>query len=203
MAMSRIAPIPWDELPHAERQRLIDGQASGATTDVLPGRITAYAYHEAVPDDGDRHPNYPTHLLGGRLLEFLRIRSAQLGGCGPCMRSRKAGGVTDEDAACLASPALIEGVTEREKLALEFLDRLSADHWGIDDDMYRRLAGHFTTAEIIELGTTCGGMIGIHRFMHTLDILGDAPPVIDYDPAQIGKTWAEMHGDESQAEAAE
>ena len=66
--MSRIAPIPWDELPHAERQRLIDGQASGATTDVLPGRITAYAYHEAVPDDGDRHPNYPTHLLGGRLL---------------------------------------------------------------------------------------------------------------------------------------
>lgn len=193
--MPRIAPIPWEELPAAERQRMEQGRASGAITDFLPGRITAYAHHDAAPDDGDRHPNYPQHLLGGRLLEFLRIRSAQLGGCAPCMASRKAGGVTDDDAACLANPAMIDGVTEREKLALEFLDRLATNHWAIDDDVYRRLAEHFTTAEIIELGTTCGGMIGMHRFMHTLDLHGDAPPVIGYDPAQIGKTWSELHVD--------
>ena len=36
-------------------------------------------------------------------------------------------------------------------------------------------------------------MIGTHRFIHTLDPYGDSPPVISYDPAQVGVTWSELH----------
>lgn len=201
--MPRIAPIPWDELTDAQRQYMEAGERSGAFTDLMPVRILAYADHDEPPQDGDRHPNFPRHLLGGRLLELLRIRSAQLGGCAPCSASRKAGGITDEDAACLIDPGANAGLDARERLALQFLELLANDHHRIGDDLYRRLAEHFTTAEIVELGTTCGGMIGMHRFMHTLDIFGDAPPVIGYDPAQIGSTWAELHSQSSEAEAAE
>jgi alkylhydroperoxidase family enzyme len=201
--MPRIAPIPWDELTDAQRQYMEVGERSGAFTDLMPVRILAYADHDEPPQDGDRHPNFPRHLLGGRLLELLRIRSAQLGGCAPCSASRKAGGITDEDAACLIDPSANAGLDARERLALEFLELLASDHHRIGDDLYRRLAAHFTTSEIVELGTTCGGMIGMHRFMHTLDIFGDAPPVIGYDPAQIGRTWAELPSQSSEAEAAE
>lgn len=201
--MPRIAPIPWEDLNEAQRQYMEAGERSGAFTDLMPVRILAYADHDEPPADGDRHPNFPRHLLGGRLLELLRIRSAQLGGCAPCSASRKAGGITDEDAACLINPGAGAGLEMRERLALEFLERLAGDHHSIGDDLYRRLAEQFTTAEIVELGTTCGGMIGMHRFMHTLDIFGDAPPAIDYDPAQIGKTWVELHSASDQAEAAQ
>lgn len=201
--MPRIAPIPWDDLSDAQRQYMEAGERSGAFTDIMPVRILAYADHDAPPSDDDRHPNFPNNLLGGKLLELLRIRSAQLGGCAPCSNSRKADGVTDELAACLVDPANNPAFLPRERLALEFLDLLATDHHRIGDDMFTRLAQYFTTAEIIELGTTCGGMIGMHRFMHTLDIFGDAPPVIDYDPAQIGKTWDELLGASTQAEAAE
>lgn len=190
--MPRIEPIPWEDLKPKQRETMQAGLESGAFTDLLPVRIMAYAEHDTAPDDGDRHPNYPRHLLGAKLLEMLRIRSAQLGGCAPCGASRKVEGVTDEVLVCMANPALAGGLTDRERLALEYVERFANDHHSIDDDMYRRLAEHFTTAEIVELGMTCATTVGMHRFMHTLDVLGDANPAIRYDPAQVGVSWAQQ-----------
>jgi alkylhydroperoxidase family enzyme len=190
--MPRIEPIPWDALEAKQRAAMQAGLESGAYRIALPLQIFAYADHDRVPDDGDRHPNFPRHLLSGTLLELLRIRSAQLGGCEPCMASRKVQGATEEVVACLA-PSLRDDLSDRERLALEFLDLLAADHHRIGDDLYRRMAAHFTTAEIVELGTTCGHMIGTHRFLHTLDVFGDGDPVIAYAPEQVGSTWATLH----------
>jgi len=103
--MPRIAPIPWEDLSPAQREYMEAGERSGAFTYLMPVRILAYADHDEPPEDGDRHPNFPNHLLGGRLLEMLRIRSAQLGGCAPCSASRKAGGLTDDDAIRRPFPA--------------------------------------------------------------------------------------------------
>lgn len=192
--MPRIEPIPWQALKPTQRKWMEDGLKSGGFTDPLPLQIMAYADHDAAPDDGDRHPNFPRHLLGGKLLELLRIRSAQLGGCEPCMASRKVAGATEEVVACLINPALAGALSPRERTALEYLELLATDHFKIDDVMYRRLAEHFTIAEIVELGLTCSHMIGTHRFMHTLNVYGDTDPAIAYDPAQVGKTWVEVHG---------
>jgi alkylhydroperoxidase family enzyme len=183
--MPRIEPIPWDKLPAKQREMIEAGVKSGAFTDPMPVQILAYADHDAAPDDGDRHPNFPRHLLGAKLMELLRIRSAQLGGCEPCSASRKVEG-SAEAAVCLTNPALRGDLTERERLALEFLELLANDHHSIGDDQFRRLSEHFTTAEIVELGLSCASMMGTHRFMHTLNLWGDEPPVIPYDPDQVG-----------------
>ena len=195
--MPRIEPIPWDQLDPKERQSIEDGLARGAYTQPLPLQIFAYAAHEEAPDDGDRHPNFQKHLLGGKLLELIRIRSAQLGGCEPCMASRKVEGATEEAVACLIDPSLRGDLTTRERLALEYIELMATDNHRIDGAVYRRLAEHFTTAEIIELGMTASHMIGTHRFMHTLDVYGDAEPVIGYDPGQVGRTWAQVHESET------
>ena len=196
--MPRIEPMPWDALPDKERARMEHTVAyGGSPADKTATRILAYAIHDHVPDDGDRHFNYPRHLLPGKLLEMLRIRSAQLGGCEPCMNARKVDTVTDEVAACLISPAMRGDLTLREQRALEFLDMLATDHHAINDETYLGLAEVFTTAEIIELGSTCGHMIGTHRFIHTLDPYGDSPPVIPFDPAEVGVAWAERHGSDA------
>jgi alkylhydroperoxidase family enzyme len=191
--MPRIAPIPWEQLTSSQRKWMEEGLASGAFTDPLPLQIMAYADHESAPKDGDRHPNFPRHLLGGKLLELLRIRSAQLGGCEPCMASRKVDGATEEVVACLTDPALAGTLSDREQLALQYLNLLATDHHRIGTELYQRLARHFTVAEIVELGMTCGHMIGTHRFMHTLDIYGADDAVIPFDASEVGVTWAQKH----------
>ena len=150
--MPRIEPIPWEQLTPAQQQWIRDGVESGAYTDTVPLQIMAYADHDEAPDDGDRHPNFPRHLLGGRLLELLRIRSAQLGGCAPCMSSRKVEGATEELVECLPAASDNPDLSVRERLALEYLELLATDHHRIDGPVYARLAEHFTVAEIVELG---------------------------------------------------
>jgi hypothetical protein len=100
------------------------------------------------------------------------------------MQSRKHDSITEEDVACLITPGGAE-LNEQERLAVEFLDLLSADHHAIDDEFYRRLGEHFTSAQIIELGFACAGSMGLHRFIHTLDPYGTAPPVIPYAREQV------------------
>jgi len=196
----RIEPIPWDELPAKARETIQAGMEAKKFSMAMPLQILAYAEHDHVPDDGNRHPYFAQHLLDGKLLELLRIRSAQLGGCEPCQASRKNENVTEEAVVCLTDPALrADLLSTREKLAIEFLDRMCTDHHSIGDDMYRRLGEHFTIAEIIELGTTIAGMMGHHRFMHTLNVFGDSDPVLRYDPRQVGATWAEAHAEDAQA----
>jgi alkylhydroperoxidase family enzyme len=190
----RIEPIPWDELPDQARRTALEGEAAGAFTNRLPLQILAYAHHDPDRVITDGHPNFPGNLLPARMLELLRIRSAQLGGCDPCMSSRKEGTITEDDIACLIDDTRRSDLDERERLALEFCDLLATDHHRIDDEVYRRLAEVFTTAEIIELGQTCGGMIGLHRFLHTLDAFGERTPVLPYRPEEVGRTWSEVHG---------
>jgi alkylhydroperoxidase family enzyme len=191
--MPLIEPLPWEALTLEQRGRFERSiQEGGSPSDKTASRILAYAEHDHIPDDGDRHFNFPRHLLNGRLLELLRIRSAQLGGCEPCMNARKVKEVTEEVVACLA-PSLRDDLTVRERRALQFLELLAKDHHRIDDAIYRGLAEVFTTAEIVELGRTCGHMIGTHRFIHTLDPYSEASPVIRFDPAQVGVSWDEAH----------
>ena len=154
-------------------------------------QIFAYRTQQILMTNAARGAWGQQSLLGGRILELIRIRSAQLGECQPCMQSRKHDSITDEDVACLVAPGSSQ-LTEQERLAVEFLDLLSADHHAIDDEVYRELSGVFTAAQIIELGFTCANAMGLHRFIHTLDVFGDSPPVIAYDPCQVDAAHADI-----------
>lgn len=182
--MPRIEPIPLDAMAPEPRRIIEEGVAAGLYATPVPLQIFAYRTQQILMTNAARSAWGQQSLLGGRILELLRIRSAQLGECQPCMQSRKHDSVTEDDVACLVSPGGPE-LNEQERLAVEFLDLLSADHHAIDDEFYRRLGAHFTAAQIVELGFACANSMGLHRFIHTLDIFGETPPVIAYHPDQV------------------
>jgi alkylhydroperoxidase family enzyme len=174
-----------------EPRRIIEeGVDEGLYATPIPLQIFAYKTQQILMTNAARQVMGKGSLLGGRILELLRIRSAQLGECQPCMQSRKHDSITDEDVACLIAPGGGD-LNEQERLAVEFLDLLSADHHAIDDEFYRRLGEHFTAAQIIELGFACAGSMGLHRFIHTLDVFGQSPPVIPFSPDQVDSALSE------------
>jgi alkylhydroperoxidase family enzyme len=168
-----------------EPRRIIEeGVANGTYATPVPLQIFAYKTSQILMTNAARGAWGQQSLLGGRILELLRIRSAQLGECQPCMQSRKHESITDEDVACLIAPGGSD-LTDQERLAVEFLDLLSADHHAIDDEVYRRLGEVFTAAQIVELGFACANSMGLHRFIHTLDVFGHGAPVIAYRADQV------------------
>jgi alkylhydroperoxidase family enzyme len=186
--MPRLEPIPIDQLADEPRRIIEEGVADGTYATPVPLQIFAYRTAQILQTSMARSAWGRNSLLGGRILELIRIRSAQLGECQPCMQSRKHDSISDEDVACLLSPGHSD-LTDQERLAVEFLDLLSADHHAIDDETYRRLGEVFTAAQIIELGFTCATSMGTHRFIHTLDPFGTAPPVIRFDPDQVDTAY--------------
>ena len=182
--MPRIEPVPMEELGAESRRIIEDGVADGTYATPIPLQIFAYKSAQLLMTNAARSVMGKQSLLGGRIVELIRIRSAQLGECQPCMQSRKHASITDEDVACLLAPGGA-GLTEQERLAIRFLDLLSADHHAIDDDVYRELGTVFTAAQIVELGFTCASTMGLHRFIHTLDVDGTDPPAIAYSPDQV------------------
>jgi alkylhydroperoxidase family enzyme len=183
----RIEPIPLEELAPEPRRIIEEGVADGTYATPIPLQIFAYKTSQILMTHAARTTWGQQSLLGGRILELLRIRSAQLGECQPCMQSRKHESITDEDVACLIAPGASD-LTDQERMAVEFLDLLSADHHAIDDEFYRRLGEVFTTAQIIELGFACANSMGLHRFIHTLDVFGQGEPVIAFRADQIDAT---------------
>src|ERR1700734_4361944 len=183
--MPRIAPIPMDQLTADSRHIVEAGIAPGIYATPVPLQIFAYRSAQLAQVDMARTHLGADTLLGARILELLRIRSAQLGECQPCSQSRKHDSISDEDVACLIAPGHGGDLTEQERLAVEFLDLLSADHHAIDDETYRKLGEHFTSAQIVELGFACANAMGLHRFLHTLDLYGSGDPVIPYSADQV------------------
>ena len=189
--MPRIEPIPLDELAAEPRRIIEEGVADGTYATPVPLQIFAYKTMQIIMTNAARGMMGKQSLLGARIVELIRIRSAQLGECQPCMQSRKHDSITDDDVACLITPGGSQ-LTEQERLAVAFLDLLSADHHAIDDEVYRELGKVFTAAQIVELGFTCAQTMGLHRFIHTLDVFGDSPPVIAYDPSQVDAAHADV-----------
>jgi hypothetical protein len=183
--MPRIEPIPFEEMTPEVRTIIEEGVAAGTYATPVPLQIFAYKTSQIMMVNMARQGYGKGTLLGGRITELLRIRSAQLGECQPCSQSRKHDSISDEDVACLIAPGHGGDLTEQERLAVEFLDLLSADHHAIDDETYRKLGEHFTSAQIVELGFACANAMGLHRFLHTLDLYGTGEPVIPYSPDQV------------------
>ena len=162
--MPIIEPIPMDELSPVSRAVIESGCEEGLYATPIPLQLFAYSTRHLLAMDDTRRLRGSGSLLGGRILELLRIRSAQLGECQPCMQSRKHDSITDEDVACLLD---MDGgnLTEQERLAVKFMDLLSADHHAIDREFYAELAQVFTAAQIIELGLSLRGFDG-HAPVH-------------------------------------
>ena len=185
--MARIEPIPMDELPAESRAMLEDGSATGMYTITSPMQIIAYSTAALTSMHRQYEATFRKGVLEPRLVELLRLHSAQTGACEPCSASRKDDSISEEDVACLLDPNAAR-FNPRERAAIGFFDLLNANHHAIDDNTFRELSEVFTTAEIIEMAYLCSTFLGGHRLMHTLGVFGTAEPVLTYQAGDIDRS---------------
>ena len=79
-------------------------------------------------------------------------------------------GLTEEKISSLAEYMTDPSFTERERIALEFAEKLALDHHSLDDEFFRRLRASFSDAEVVELGMAIGQYIGFGRLLMVLDL---------------------------------
>jgi len=60
--------------------------------------------------------------------------------------------------------------TERERIAIEFAERLATDHASIDDEFFKKMRAQFSDPEILEIGMAAGQYIGFGRLLMVLDL---------------------------------
>jgi alkylhydroperoxidase family enzyme len=191
--MSRIEPVPWDDLPEVVRTHVSEGRARGKVTGDTAHVYAHSPYVALAHCANDNAPRWQG-MIDARLNELMRLRSAQVNGCAPCSQARKEpDSVSEEDVACLIDPAHL-GLPRREELAIRVVDLMATDHHAIDDAMFLELSGEFSTEEIVELLYRAGHMVGAHRFVHVLDVLGESTPVIAYDPEVLRESWERAYG---------
>jgi alkylhydroperoxidase family enzyme len=62
----------------------------------------------------------------------------------------------------------VEGLGDRERLALRFVEQVVLDAGKVDEECYAELNATFTEAEIVELGTLVGVLYGLYYLLGTL-----------------------------------
>lgn len=67
--------------------------------------------------------------------------------------------------------------SDRERLALDFAEKLALKHHEIDDAFFAELKTQFGDAEILELGMMIGQYIGFGRLLKVLDLEPRVCPV--------------------------
>lgn len=117
--------------------------------------------------------------LPQRLLELMRLRIAFHNQCRSCMAIRYNDALNDgvtEDLVCsLEKPMEAENLNERERLAIDYGERLATNHLSIDDAYYDRMRTLFTEPEIVELGIYAAVCIGFGRLAASWDMVEELP----------------------------
>jgi alkylhydroperoxidase family enzyme len=118
-------------------------------------------------------------ILPERMAELMRLRIAFHNQCRSCMAIRyapaTADGVDEALVCSLERPAEADNLTEQEKLAIDYGERLATNHLSIDDAYYDKLKSMFTEAEIVELGVYAAICIGMGRLAATWDMVEELP----------------------------
>ena len=122
---------------------------------------------------------YRRSILPASEREVARMRVAQLNACGACSTFRApsvvAAGVTEDVYEHLDEYRTYGGYTERQRLAIEFAERFVTDHRAIDDELFTRLRGEFTDAEVLDLTLCVAVYLGLGRSLEVLGIDESCP----------------------------
>jgi AhpD family alkylhydroperoxidase len=106
--------------------------------------------------------------------EVARLRVAQLNDCSACSTARAQSmldaGVTDDDYGHLDEWSTWPGYTERQRLAIEYAERFTIDHQGLDDELYDRLHAQFADDEILDLSLCLAIWLGLGRVLAVLQV---------------------------------
>jgi alkylhydroperoxidase family enzyme len=116
---------------------------------------------------------YNKSILPVRVREAARMRIAQLNDCTVCLAFRadkvRAQGL-GEDFYCAVGSPEEDGLSEQERLAVEYAERFATDHTSIDDAFVERLRAAFTDAEVLDLTICLSAFLGLGRTLRVLGI---------------------------------
>jgi AhpD family alkylhydroperoxidase len=117
---------------------------------------------------------YHRSVLPAEEREVARMRVAQLNDCLSCSTARAQSvidaGVTEDAYGHVDEWRTWPEYTERQRLAIEFAERYTIDHQGIDDELFARLHAHFSDAEILDLSLCLGIWLGLGRSLAVLQV---------------------------------
>jgi alkylhydroperoxidase family enzyme len=124
-------------------------------------------------------------------MELVRLRIAFHNQCRSCMAIRYASAVEDgleEGAVCsLEKPYEADDLSEADKLAIEYGERMATNHLSIDDAMYERLRDFYSEPQIVELGLWVAWCVGVGRLAATWAMVEDLPQAFqDTSQGRIG-----------------
>ena len=175
--MTRLSKLPLDDWDPEIRELTNADQAS----ELERGALRIYAH---CPELAKGLVRFKMALNGNRglperLIELVRLQVAFYNQCRSCMAIRyedaKDDGLTEDLVCSLERPAEAKNLTEAEKAAIEFGERMATDHLSIDDAFYDRLRRHFTEAEIVELATNVAFFVGFGRLTATWHMIEELP----------------------------
>ncbi|MDP5069639.1 MAG: carboxymuconolactone decarboxylase family protein [Congregibacter sp.] len=117
--------------------------------------------------------------LPDRLVELVRLRVAFHNQCRSCMAIRytdgRADGVTEDLVCSLDNPPAADDLSDAEKAAIDYGERLATNHLSIDDAVYDKLRQYFSEPEIVELGMTVALFVGFGRLAASFAMTEELP----------------------------
>ena len=189
--MSRIQPLALDQLDPELRAML---RAEDKTE--REWRPTAVRAHH--PEIAKAYLRFGAAMkqfavLSPRLRELVRLRIAFHNQCRSCMAMRYAdavdAGVTESLVCTLERPQDAADLTEAEKVALRYAERLATDHLAIDDALHAELAQHFDHRAVVELGMYAAMCVGFGRLAATWAMVEDLPERFQVDDGARVTPW--------------
>jgi alkylhydroperoxidase family enzyme len=131
---------------------------------------------------GYSHAVYEKSSLSLREFEAARITMARINQCAICIGWRTARDVPSraEDPneipesfyTSVGVERDLDDLSPREQLCVEFAERYSTDHLGMDDTFWRRLHDQFSDDELVDLALCVGSWLALGRFNQVFDIDG-------------------------------
>jgi AhpD family alkylhydroperoxidase len=170
--MARLEPVPTERLSPYFRDLVAADEEAGRD----PALNGVMAHHPKFFEDyfSFYYPNHEQGLVDSRVKELARLKIARLNGCQTCGMARYASATREGlDEVCIAQldlPEEEQSFSDRERLAVEFAERMATDHFSIDDAFIKDLQEHFSPAEILELGFMIGQYLGFGRLLVALGI---------------------------------
>ncbi|MHC4106773.1 MAG: carboxymuconolactone decarboxylase family protein [Planctomycetota bacterium] len=114
---------------------------------------------------------YPDGLLERSIKEFVIIAASRANACQFCRDSHVAVarmlGLSDDPLRALEDP---EGLSLRERLAVEYTQAAMTDSNRVPDELFERLRDHFSDPEIVELTFTIGFINMLNLFNNCLQV---------------------------------
>ncbi|MGO8869868.1 MAG: carboxymuconolactone decarboxylase family protein [Acidimicrobiales bacterium] len=123
---------------------------------------------------------YEHSSLSLREFEAARITMARINQCAICIgwrtardvpgRSDDPGEIPESFYEQVGLERNLDGLDERERLAVEFAERYATDHLGMDAPFWNRLHDHFSDDELVDLALCVASWLALGRFNQVFDI---------------------------------